>query len=354
MHSYADRHTHDFFFERDYPDVKMLDLIWDRLRVEPLARDFVEKQSRVPRDVFEKALEKLWTHGGVVVDANEDLTRGAAEWRDLYIAQGGQKQAQIEAMIRYSQSKECRMSNLVRHFGDTADSKRACGVCDFCAPEQCVAQLFRPADEEEVALARRAVDVVRGDGRALGRLYAELCATNGMDRDSFEELMGALARAGYVRLVEAAFEKDGKQIPFRKAYLTREGEELEDDSPLELSIRGSFAVVDKKGRGKKASSKKAHKKPAAAVKGKASRSRDPEDSRAAALLKEWRKGQAKKQGVPSFRIMSDRVLLAIAEDEPSTLAELLAISGIGLKTVEKYGAQIYKIIEEAKKHAVES
>ena len=351
MHSYADRHTHDFFFERDYPDVKMLDLIWDRLRAEPLARDFVEKQSRVPRDVFEKALEKLWTHGGVVVDANEDLTRGAAEWRDSYIAQGEQKQAQIEAMIRYSQSKECRMSNLVRHFGDTADSKRACGVCDFCAPEQCVAQLFRPADEEELALARRAVDALRGDGRALGRLHAELCATNGMDRDSLEELMGALARAGYVRLVETAFEKDGRQIPFRKAYLTREGEELEQDSPLELSIRGSFAVVEKKGRGKKASSKKAHKKPAAVAvsKGKATRSKDPEDSRAAVLLKEWRRGQAKKQGVPSFRIMSDRVLLAIAEDQPSTLAELLAISGIGLKTVEKYGAQIYRIIELAQK-----
>jgi hypothetical protein len=30
------------------------------------------------------------------------------------------------------------------------------------------------------------------------------------------------------------------------------------------------------------------------------------------------------------------------------LAELMAISGIGLKTVEKYGAQIYKILEQAK------
>ena len=25
MHSYADRYTHDFFFERDYPDVTVLD-----------------------------------------------------------------------------------------------------------------------------------------------------------------------------------------------------------------------------------------------------------------------------------------------------------------------------------------
>ena len=50
-----------------------------------------------------------------------------------------------------------------------------------------------------------------------------------------------------------------------------------------------------------------------------------------ALLKEWRRAQAKKQGVPTFRIMSDRVLLAIAEDQPATLAELLAIPGIGIE-----------------------
>jgi superfamily II DNA helicase RecQ len=47
--------------------------------------------------------------------------------------------------------------------------------------------------------------------------------------------------------------------------------------------------------------------------------------------------------------MSDRVLNAIAEDEPSTLAELLAIPGIGLKTVEKYGAQLYRILDQARR-----
>ena len=44
MHSYADRYTHDFFFERDYPDVKVLDQIYERLRAEPQPREFIEKQ----------------------------------------------------------------------------------------------------------------------------------------------------------------------------------------------------------------------------------------------------------------------------------------------------------------------
>src|SRR6201999_959803 len=32
MHSYADRYTHDFFFERGYPDAKLLDQIYGKLR----------------------------------------------------------------------------------------------------------------------------------------------------------------------------------------------------------------------------------------------------------------------------------------------------------------------------------
>lgn len=346
MHSYADRHTHDFFFERDYPDVAALDQIFRRLGPEPQPRERVEKLAKVPGEVFEKALEKLWAHGGVQVDANENLTRGSEAWRDSYIAQGEQKQSQIEAMIRYAQSQQCRMSSLVRHFGDTADSQRACGVCDFCAPEKCVAQRFRAATREEIELARAVIEALRHDGRSLGKLHTELCSKNGVDRDSFEELMGALARAGLVKLVESVFEKDGKQIPYRKASLTRDAEYVDEETPLELSIRGPVIAPEKRGRGAK-KTRAAAKKPA----GKKDRTPRPAwdgETKAVALLKEWRKAQAKKQGVPPFRIMADKTLMAIAEEQPSNLAELMAISGIGLKTVEKYGAQIYKILEQAR------
>jgi len=259
MHSYADRYTHDFFFERDYPDVAVLDQIFAKLRAESQLREFVEKQVRVGSEVFAKALEKLWTHGGATVDAADDLGRGAPAWRDSYVAQGEQKQAQIEAMIRYAQSSQCRMSSLVRHFGDTADSQKPCGICDFCAPDKCVAQRFRPANEMEEALARSVLDALRGSGRSLGKLHTELCAENGLDRDSFEELMSAMARAGLVRLVDAVFEKDGKQIPFRKATLARDADFVDDDGPLGLSIRGTPAVAT----GKKAVTGRKKKKKAA-------------------------------------------------------------------------------------------
>ena len=199
----------------------------------------------------------------------------------------------------------------------------------------------------EETLARSVVDALRGNGRSVGKLHSELCASNGMDRDSFEELMGAMARAGLVRMADAVFEKDGKQIPFRKASLGRDADFVEDEGPLGLQIRGAPLTAPRKkaAAGKK---KKAAKR-VGTVKARSERkTQATSESPVVALLKEWRRAQAKKQGLPTFRIMSDRVLLAIAEDQPGTLAELLAIPGIGLKTVEKYGAQIYKILNQAR------
>jgi DNA topoisomerase III len=340
MHSYADRHTHDFFFERDYPDVKLLDQIYGRLRAEPQPREFIEKQSKVPSDVFEKALEKLWTHSGAIIDADDNLSRGSVDWRDSYIAQGEQKQSQIEAIIRYAQSNQCRMSSLVRHFGDTADSQKPCGICDFCGPESCVAQQFRDATQRERTLAHDVLKALRMNRKSVGKLHTELCGTNGLDRDGFEELVGAMARDGLVQLLDSVFEKDGKQIPFRYASLTGEGERVDEGSPFEMRIRETA------GQSERPTGRKKRKK---TLEGKARRGEDGEirkSSGMAAKLKAWRRAVAVKQSVPAFRIMSDRVLLAIAEREPKTAAELLAIPGIGIKLVEKYAAQIYRLLDE--------
>jgi superfamily II DNA helicase RecQ len=280
-----------------------------------------------------------------MVDSSDQVTRGNEEWRDLYIAQGEHKRKQIEAMIRYAQSHQCRMSSLVHHFGDVADSRKPCGVCDFCAPESCVAQRFRAATAAEEAAARAVLRALSGNGRSAGQLHAEICGDR-LDRDQFEEILGAMARVGLVRLMDAVFEKDGKQIPYRKVYLTREGEELEEDAPLELSIREAAATLKKSGRKKKGGSPKEGTKKVFAKKKKAEAA--PEAvSLLAAALRAWRTFQAKKQGVPAFRIMSDRVLMEIVENEPRSAADLLAIPGMGIASVQKYGAQIYKIVGDA-------
>ena len=342
MHSYADRHTHDFFFERDYPDVRYLDQIYGRLRADPQPRELIEKLSKVPPDIFEKALDKLWTHSGLMIDADDNLSRGADDWRDSYIAQGGQKQAQIEGMLRYAQSNQCRMASLVKHFGDAADSQKACGICDFCAPDSCVGQRFRDATPLEQTVALDILKALRTNRKSVGRLHVELCGKNGLDRDGFEELIGAMARSMFVHLEDSVFEKDGKQIPFRYASLARDAQGSDEIAPLELKIRET-AAFSAQPMGRKSRKKQP---PVAAKQRDAQEIR--QNSRVAAKLKAWRRAVAAKRSVPAFRIMSDRVLLAIAEKEPKSAAELLAIPGIGIKLVEKYAAEIYGILDESR------
>jgi superfamily II DNA helicase RecQ len=155
MHSYGDRYTHDFFINRDYPDVGLLDRLFGVLRTEPQPKERLRKTLRIDEDLFDKALEKLWIHKGVVLDFAENVIRGEEQWRASYLVQGEQKRAQIDQMMRFAEGNSCRMNSLVRHFGDTSTSSSACGLCDFCAPARSVAQRFRTVtDTERNALYR--------------------------------------------------------------------------------------------------------------------------------------------------------------------------------------------------------
>jgi superfamily II DNA helicase RecQ len=344
MHSYADRRTHDFFFERDYPDAGVLDGIYRRLRTEPVDKATLQRQVRMDADAFDKALEKLWIHGGAIIDYAENVGRGHDQWRDSYIAQADQKQAQLAAMQRFAESNECRMAALVRHFGDLADGRTACGICDFCAPDACLGQRFRGASASELDAARGAVAALRAGGaRSTGKLHADVFPDGAMSRNDFEDVLGALARAGLIRLLEATFEKDGRIIPFRKASLTPAGAAVEDGELPELSMKCAVAAVSAgPRRKKKAKGKKSRKGATALPVPKAAAPSGVEEA-----LRRWRLEEARRLGVPAFRILTDAALRAVAERRPATAAELLAVPGIGLGTVEKYGARLFRLLHES-------
>ena len=230
MHSYADRFTHDFFFDRDYPDVSVLDSIFAQLSGQPLPKEVLQRAAcGSMADVFDKALEKIWIHGGALIDAAENIRRGNDGWRELYVAQAEHKLAQIEQMIRYAQASDCRMLGLVRHFGDYADAQKRCGICDFCAPDQCIAQSFRPATDAERSAAARILSALKKAGRkATGRLHSEVFADYSLDRDSFEQVLGAMARAGWVELTEASFQQEGKRVSYRLASPSAVGRALDE------------------------------------------------------------------------------------------------------------------------------
>jgi superfamily II DNA helicase RecQ len=319
--------------------VSVLEGIFAKLTGEPQEKAAVQRQSRMVEDDFDKALEKLWIHGGAVVDFAENITRGHNNWRETYVAQGNQKQQQLDLMLRFAESNECRMAALVRHFGDIAGARQPCGICDFCAPSECVGQKFRASTRHEHVTALAVMTALRkGGGKTTGRLYTELNPDGGMTRDEFEDVLGAMARAGLVRLTSEIFEKDGKSIPYRKANL------LDDREEFEILMKEEVAASPR--------SRKRKKKAVAHAKGKAERK--PERARAApdtgveTSLRSWRLAEAKRRGVPAFRIFSDKTLQALAAARPETASELLAVPGIGISIVEKYGAQIYRLLHEGR------
>jgi superfamily II DNA helicase RecQ len=300
----------------------------------------VQSMVRMDPDVFDKALEKLWIHGGAVVDAAETLRRGTEAWRELYVAQAEHKLAQIELMIRYTQSSDCRMLGLVRHFGDYADAQQRCGICDFCAPDESIAQSFRPAtDAERKAAGRILAGAEEIRAKATGRLHSEVFADYSLDRDGFEQVLGAMARAGWVEMSEASFQQDGRRVDYRLAALSAAGRET--------GRYGGAAVRDEAGnRGEREAPEEGAHRASGQSAAQAGESRYTRGNAGVEkALRDWRLAEAKRRAVPAFRILSDKALQAIAAEKPATTRELLEIPGIGARLAEQYGAQIFRILE---------
>ena len=62
-------------------------------------------------------------------------------------------------------------------------------------------------------------------------------------------------------------------------------------------------------------------------------------------LRSWRREEAIAQSVPPYVVFSDKVLREIARQKPQSEDELLGISGIGSKKVEKYATALLEVLE---------
>jgi RecQ family ATP-dependent DNA helicase len=365
MHAYSDRRTHDFFFERDYPEVAVLDEIFAALGTQPIQKQELLRRVLLMPDQIDKALEKLWTHGGAVVDYAENISRGRDDWRKPYLAQVEHRRAQIESMIRYAESNQCRMATVVRHFGDLADSAKPCGICDYCAPDDCAAQRFRPATRHERAtMLRVAAELRASGGKSTGRLHTELFPGDQMRRDEFENLLGAMARAGILQMEDAVFEKNGRQIPYRTARLTPAGQDWDDAGTVKLLMKERAWEADaperkrKRDRGGRsesggrrtsapapASTSKPGHGPSGVPARKVARGASAQaNAKLVEDLRAWRLEEARKQHVPPFLIFSDRALNGLATLRPLTNSDMLSVPGIGLRIAEKYGNEIRRIL----------
>jgi superfamily II DNA helicase RecQ len=164
----------------------------------------------------------------------------------------------------------------------------------------------------------------QGQAKSTGKLHNVLYPDDELSRDVFEEVLGGMARAGLVLLSDAVFEKEGKQIPYRKASLTRIGYAVNETTSIQFVMKDAAAAIKRKRK---------KKTPAAAKRKRAARpeapshlkppstAKQPEaglDTRIEEKLRAWRLAEAKRRGVPAFRIFSDQTLRALATKRPAT------------------------------------
>jgi RecQ family ATP-dependent DNA helicase len=353
MHNYADQRTHDFFLNRDYPPVEQLTQVYRALGEEPRAVEELRAASQLNDEEFDKALEKLEIHGGARRDFGGHVTVGGAGWKKTYSVQAQYRAEQFAKVLRYTELNECRMSALVRHFGDVEDAKHPCGVCDVCDPGGAVLRLFRRATAAEMAIAQRIVEELRGvDYRAAGTLQRNLDLVGRISRDEYEGLLGAMVQSRLIEMEEAEFEKDGQIIRFRKVRLTDDGRQMRPEDSSQLLI--SDGVVEEfAGHGSAPSRNRAtkpvtQKASSASVGLKTAMAAEPvlktaEGEALAARIREWRAAEAKRLKVPPYVVLHDRTLAALAEARPRNPKELLGIDGIGPAKVERFGEELLRL-----------
>jgi ATP-dependent DNA helicase RecQ len=354
LHSFADRKMHDFFLERDYPAITELTRVAALLTDDYQMPDLLRQRLKMDAETFDKAVEKLIAQGAATIDmagnvrASEDAPRQTA-WRKGYDDQINFRRSQIDRMVQFAESPQCRMAALIQHFGDTADGLRPCGHCDFCAPQNATAQTFRTPTTEEDRQLRAILRALDGQTRATGKLHTELSTgalrnTPAADRKIFDTLLDALTRAGLITLnTDQWTNPEGTLITFKKASLTHEGRTLTGDLPPDLLIKDSSANTATPSR-RKNSSKGTSPKPS-----KASLKTEREQTSAAytleqksleASLRNWRKAEAAKTGKPAFIVFGDSVLHNLVIARPTSLSELHTVSGIGPEKADRYGADI--------------
>lgn len=342
MHSYADQRTHSFFLNRDYPPAEHLHRVYGMLREDPQTIDDLRAASKLGEEEFAKALEKLEIHGGARVDFGGKAILGGTGWKKTYGLQAQHRADQFERVLRFTESNECRMSALVRHFGDEHDAASPCGQCDICDPERAVLRQFRPATPAERTLAQLVIEELRPvDYKAAGTLQRSIDPGGRNTRDVFNLVLDALCRARLIAIEDAAYEKDDEVRRYRKVRLTRDGLATRAGSKVELLVAAGIAEEFSPTRAKKAS-RKAPKESKRLIESDAI-DLSSEGEALAARLKVWRTAEAKRLRVPAFCVLQDRTLTAVALARPTTPRQLLEVAGIGPAKAERFGSAILEL-----------
>ena len=238
------------------------------------------------------------------------------------------ERSRLEAMVAIAEAATCRRRILLRCFGD--DLEQDCGRCDVCAnppklwdgtvaAQKLLSAVLRTGQRFGVG---HVIDVLRGrlTDKVAQHGHDQL-PTFGVGKDVSDVTWRGVARQLVAQgALDVAVENHGELLPTEAAR------------PI---LKGQAAVMMRADMIETGS-------PAARDRERASPVTS--DNPAFDALREWRKSEAKAQGVPAYVIFHDRTLAEIADRMPTSLDQLAEVPGVGATKLERYGDAVLEVM----------
>jgi ATP-dependent DNA helicase RecQ len=242
------------------------------------------------------------------------------------------ERGKLDTLIGFSEATGCRRQVLLRHFGEQL--AEPCGNCDGCLEPQALEDVSLPVQKLLSAVYRtgqrfgaaHVVDVLLGaSSEKIRQLGHDQLSVYGIGRELDRGQWRALVRQLLSReILEAPAEARGG-LCFGAEELVR---------PL---LRGeqrlNLALPPPRRESKRSVAQPAYLPIDAEV-----------DASLLARLKEWRREQARLQGVPPYVVFHDRTLVEVAACQPRDLDALAQLSGIGAAKLERYGEALLAVV----------
>jgi len=256
----------------------------------------------------------------------------------------------LQEMIAFCDTRGCRHRFILSYFGEEARAD-VCGGCDHCGPRQppeplsdaqwlVVQKVLSCIGRMQGAHARTHVaDVLLGNATPYvkERGLAQLSTWNllaGFKPEVLRILLETLVRAGCARV-----EADGSD----RIHLTAKGLRVARREEPEFTVRWPS---DKPAAARAPRPAFGGGLPPAPRPDAFGAGLSPAAQRRAAALRGWRKETADELGVAAFRIMGNKTLFAVAEEDPRTLSHLSRL--VYRQTLNEFGEDILDVLSDCR------
>jgi ATP-dependent DNA helicase RecQ len=234
--------------------------------------------------------------------------------------------ARLAQMLAYAEMRECRHARIADYFGEEGVARR-CHACDNCLtaspPEE-------PVAPEAVQAALAAI------ARFSGRVgLANVAAVLGGRRTKWS--------TAHAWVQELPFHGTLNRWKEERIRLLLSGL---INAGLARQSSGEYPVVEITSAGRDAVATKTTPTLTLPAESTSARSGHvPVET--LDRLRQWRLETARAAGVPAYVVFHDATLAAIASARPTSLAELLRVSGVGESKLRKYGDEVLEVLRAA-------